>query len=320
MDGDFMQENSTNNTSQVASSEYIITLKFLVSIFCILSIAGSLLIIIAYIAFKETRTLARQLLVNLAVADFVTALANLVGLLTNFERFHLRDENYDHDQSKWISIYCTVQAFFAQFGTDSSILWTIVVTVYLLSAIVLKKHNITSKLLPFYYIISWGIPLVIMIWFAVVGFLGFEPNTTPGWCAIKSEPSYAVAVGYTAFVYIAFVILPIISVVIISYTRITVSQKPDRCMIKHLLIGINYLFSFQQRRAGYDPQVQSITRSIDLKLILIPLIFVGLRIWGVVVDLFTFQIGDAALKENFVHSIAGLILIVLKVQCSVIVD
>ncbi len=223
-DTDFFQDNSTNTTSYVSPPQYIIALKFFVSVFCIFSIGGSLLIIIAYIFFKETRTLARQLLVNLSVADLVTALANLVGLLTNFDRFKvLHDENYG--QSNWISIYCTVQAFFAQLGTDSSILWTIAIALYLMLAIVLGTPKIAAKLLPVYYIISWGIPMTVMIWFAVVGFLGFEPNTTPGWCAIKSNPSFAVAVGYTVFVYIAFLVLPCISVVITCYTKIMVSPN-----------------------------------------------------------------------------------------------
>lgn len=55
------------------------------------------------------------------------------------------------------------------------------------------------------------------------------------------------------------------------------------------------------------------TRSIDIKLTLIPIIFVILRIWGVVVDLLTFQIGDAVLTEKFERSIVGQILIILKV-------
>lgn len=209
--------NATNGTD---SSGYMDVLKSCISIFCVLSIAGSLLIIVAYLAFKETRTTARQLLMNLSIADLITALANLIGLLTNFGRFR------DISSNDSVSVYCVVQAFIAQFGADSSILWTIVIALYMLFAIVLRQQNIADKLLPVFYICSWGIPAVILIWFAVVGYLGFEPNTTPGWCSIKSEPSYAVVVGYTVFVYIAFLILPVISITISCYLKIIAVSLP----------------------------------------------------------------------------------------------
>ena len=211
--------NGTNaSTNVLAPPGYMVALRFFVSVFCILSIVGSLLIIYAYFAFKETRTLARQFLVNLSIADFITALANLIGLLTNFQRF-----GDDLDNNRWLSAYCTVQAFFAQFGTNSSILWTIAIAVYMFLAIVLIELNVADKRIPraLCYIVSWGVPAVVMVWFAAAGFLGFEPNTTPGWCGIKSDPPYAITVGYTAFVYTAFIVLPLISVTISCYMRIS---------------------------------------------------------------------------------------------------
>ncbi len=60
--------------------------------------------------------------------------------------------------------------------------------------------------------------------------------------------------------------------------------------------------------------MKSISKSADLKLVLIPLIFVLLRVWGVVVDIFTLQIPSVTLKDKFEQSVAGQIMIVLKVN------
>ena len=203
-----------NNVTRNSQYDHII-LKIAVSSSCVLSIIGSLLIIIAYFAFRDTRTTARQLLVNLSLADLTTALANFTGLLTDFGRFlGYQEDSHTHTG---IAVYCSIQAFFSQFGTNVSILWTIMIAVYMLIAIVFKKQRTADCLLPVYYIVSWGIPLGIMIWFGAVGFLGFEPNATPGWCSIKSEPTYAVYIGYLAFVYLAFLVLPVINTLIVCF-------------------------------------------------------------------------------------------------------
>lgn len=48
-----------------------------------LSILGSCAIILSYAAFEELRTTARQLLLNLSVADIILSLSFLLGLLQN---------------------------------------------------------------------------------------------------------------------------------------------------------------------------------------------------------------------------------------------
>ena len=48
-----------------------------------LSILGSCAIILSFAAFVELRTTARQLLLNLSIADIVLSLALLLGLLQN---------------------------------------------------------------------------------------------------------------------------------------------------------------------------------------------------------------------------------------------
>ena len=230
-----VNENISSVNQSATSDEYLVVLRLSIAVICILSIIGASLIIITYFAFKDVRTIARQLLVNLSIADLITALANLIGLLVNFEKYLNSNVIPKHEQNKGMEIFCIIQAFIAQFGTDVSILWTIVIALYMLIIVVFKKIDLAEKLVPAYYIICWGIPLIMMIWFAVVGYLGFEPDTTPGWCAIRSTLTsthgnvtvesivvYPVTIGYTGYVFFAFLVLPVLYIIIRCHVKILV--------------------------------------------------------------------------------------------------
>ncbi len=70
---------------------------------------------------------------------------------------------------KW---YCTTQAFFSVFGTDSSILWTIAVAIYMFVIVVPQKPAIAKALIPVFYIVCWGVPAAIAASLAATGLLG----------------------------------------------------------------------------------------------------------------------------------------------------
>ena len=58
---------------------------------------------------------------------------------------------------------CTAQAAFSVFGTESSILWTIAVAVYLF-VIAFSRWPIVAKLLvPVLHITCWGVPFIITV-------------------------------------------------------------------------------------------------------------------------------------------------------------
>ena len=54
-----------------------------VGVSCFLSIVGACAIVISYAAFPELRTLARQLLLNLSIADILLSFVYIWGLLQN---------------------------------------------------------------------------------------------------------------------------------------------------------------------------------------------------------------------------------------------
>ena len=160
--------NVTNATTRIpiGTADYILTVKIVVGTTCLLSILGASLIILTYVAFRDLRTVARQLLVNLSVADIVVAASHFVGLLTNYERFVYSNLRSD--------VWCSVQGAVTMYGTISSFLWTIAVALYMFTVIVMKRPEIAKKMVPVYYLVCWGVPIVFPVWFGVKRYLGFE--------------------------------------------------------------------------------------------------------------------------------------------------
>ena len=212
------------------SEEYLTALRVLVTVTCVSSIIGSGAIILTYLCFPDIRTLARQLLVNLSVADFTAALSILAGLFVFYDDFlkgGAVSEGYQRA--------CLTQAVFAVYATQSSVLWTIAIAVYMFAIIVLKKPSLGKKIVVVSYIVCWGIPLILTVWLAVAGFLGYETGATPGFCAIKgltgdsSSPDthrtavYPIVIGYEMWLYIAFIVLPILYIAIKCHIKVKVS-------------------------------------------------------------------------------------------------
>jgi G protein-coupled receptor 157 len=150
--------------------------------------------------------------------------------------------------------------------------------------------------------VSWGIPAVIVIWFSIANFFGLKHESTPGWCSIITTQNvtvgnatqrvnviYPVIVGYAVFVYLAFVILPVCYITIKCYIRI---------LIKRTLRGEEH---------------SSVEKIVDLKMIFIPLIFIILRIWSLVVDSVKYFSSEGT-QHAFSMSVIGQTLILAKVS------
>ena len=168
--------NSTANETWYPSHKpyFVLALKITVGTTCILSILGASLIILTYLAFRDLRTTARKLLVNLSVADIVVAASHFVGLFTNYERF-LYNGN-----SKSTDIRCSIQAAFTMYGSIASILWTIAVALYMFTVIVLRKPTTAKRTLPVYFLVCWGVPVAFTVSFGLKKYLGFEQSVDIG--------------------------------------------------------------------------------------------------------------------------------------------
>ena len=140
---------------------------------CILSALGAGLIIITYVAFKDLRTTARLLLVNLSVADIIVALSHFVGLQANYDRFI---DFEDCSVNNKTDDLCTTQGAVTMFGVLASFFWTTAVALYLLVVIVLQKPEAAKKLQFAFYPICWGVSAVMAVFYAVVGYISFEKS------------------------------------------------------------------------------------------------------------------------------------------------
>lgn len=207
-------------------------LRVVVGITCLLSLLGSLLIILSYILFKDLRTSARLILVHLSIADFGVAFSNLFGEFYRFDRHFNRTVmklSPHHVQS-----VCEAQAFAAHFFTISSVLWTMALAAFMYIVVTKLKNKVPNDnwFVRFSYLFCYGMPLLVSVWMVLTHKLGFSPFDTAGWCGSimhKLEPGtspsrhnmdYMTAVlGYDLWIVLTFVFIIVTYLSIHFYTR-----------------------------------------------------------------------------------------------------
>lgn len=156
-------------------------LRVAVGITCLLSLLGSLLIILSYILFKDLRTSARLILVHLSITDFGVAFSNLFGEFFGF------DHHFDWTAMKLsprVQSVCQAQAFAAHFFTISSVLWTMALAAFMYIVVTKLRNEVPNDnwFVRFFYLFCYGMPLLVCIWMVLTNRLGFSPFDTAGWC------------------------------------------------------------------------------------------------------------------------------------------
>ena len=155
----------------------------------IASMLGSSLIILTFVCWPDLRTVARAILVFLAIADFLTAAGYLLGsIIFLVDHYDYSNDYYYHSQPA----LCTLQSFITSTFIISSFIWTANLAVYLFVAITLKKIQLAKKLVLLFHITAWGIPLLICIPGAAFGILGQTGPTqgTVAWCWVSFDDTY----------------------------------------------------------------------------------------------------------------------------------
>ena len=203
-------------------------LRAVVGVSCCLSILGSLLIILSYILFKERRTRAREILLHISLMDLGVALANLIGLSVYFDQFYF--ESHDN-VTDYINGLCKTQAFFANYCTLSSILWTIALAGFLYFVITYHKTRIAIDFHRVSHIVCYALPLLVSLWLVFTNRLGYSPLDSSGWCTLISERKYAPLIvdyyatvfGNDLWVFVAMVTIPILYLSLRCHLSIQVS-------------------------------------------------------------------------------------------------
>ena len=243
MEEDYYEGFSFENFSVVVDSKEIffptktvqfqILLKVVVSVSCLLSIIGSIAIILSYAFFKEMRTLARHTLVCLSIADLLLNLSGFLGIVTEVSSL----EAALHSP---LGNWCKTQAAVLVFGTESSIMWTIGVAVYMFVLVVVqpKMQRWGLKLVVVLHFVCWGIPFILTLWLLLDGYLWYDSAATPGFCAIVGRSThdnvsagdeqpelYPIIVGYEIWLYITFIVLPALYVTLSYHVRTKVTMQ-----------------------------------------------------------------------------------------------
>lgn len=208
------------------------SVRAVVGITCILSMIGATLIVLSYILIKDIRTKAREILVNLSLMDFMAAAANFTGVVVNFDTYLLDPTHPNISDHKYhiMNNFCKSQAFFAMYGTISSVLWTICIAVYVFLRIMLDGHNIAQKAIYSCYALSYGIPLILSLWFILTGKLGYAPYGGSGWCSVivynsttKARLTMNLVFANDIWIYLTIILVPVIFISLKFYLRYEVS-------------------------------------------------------------------------------------------------
>lgn len=203
---------------------------------CSLSIIGVVIIVYTYVAFKRFRSKMREIVVHISLMDFTVALANLIGIAVNFES---RLYKYELPYNQLISVnqsdssfphtlnnLCITQAAFAVYGTICSVLWTTALTVYCYFVIIGEDMKRTRRISYSFYIICYGLPLIVIAWLAITSRIGYSPEGGGGWCSLIVENQrtfhndrFTVFLGYNLWMYLTFIVILTVTVSILTYLK-----------------------------------------------------------------------------------------------------
>ena len=170
------------------------SVRAVVGVTCILSMAGALLIIFYYARIKEIRTTTLKILLHLSILDFVVALGNSIGVFVNFDQYLFDHTNLSAQHYEVVNGACKAQAFVSVYGMISSTLWTNCMAAYIyfniISVQTMEKFAIVHAVVRPWstyalYGLNYGLPLLVCLWLLLTGKLGYSPYAGyHGWCSV----------------------------------------------------------------------------------------------------------------------------------------
>ncbi|XP_062821757.1 G-protein coupled receptor 157 [Anolis carolinensis] len=227
--------------------------RIVVLLSCALSFLGSGLLVGTHALWPELRTRPRQLLLYLSLADLLSAASYFYGVLMDF------------GSSSWD---CVAQGALSTFANTSSFFWTMAVAFYLYLTIVRGSHS-SAALLCFFHVVSWGVPLIITV--AAVGLkkIGYDASdVSVGWCWIdinSEDRVFWMLLAGKMWEILAYVTLPVFYLLIKKH-------------INRAHAALSEYRPILSRATDSQPR----TSVADKKLVLIPVIFIFLRIWSTI--------------------------------------
>ncbi|XP_034028104.1 G-protein coupled receptor 157 [Thalassophryne amazonica] len=237
-----------NHTVVYLSEQMVVLLS------CTLSFLGSSLIILTYILWSDLRTTPRSLLVCLSVSDWLSDVSYAYGV---WRVFHAD------------TLECVIQGAISTFANTSSFFWTVAIAVYLYVFIVRASRRTADSLLVCFHLVSWGVPLTITVAALCMNKIGYDASeVSVGWCWVRIHAADRVLwMLLTAKIweFLAYLILPVLYV-----------------LIRRHIHGAHAVLSEYHPILAGRPASNSFSAMADMKMTLIPIIFIALRIWSTV--------------------------------------
>ena len=212
-------------------------LRGLVITTCVLSLLGSLFIILVYSCCRSLRTVGKQMLVHISIMTAGLSLANLIGVLANFDQYFYGPNGEERFPMFPIRVSCDLESFFAVYFTSGAIMWTIGLSLFLYLKIV-HYGTSSASLCAQWTMLIWCyvLPIVLSLWKILTMRLGYSrsPFATEGWCGEKlaglhdrgpggSSNVYTTFIGYDIWMYTAYILIPTLSLATHLYIRSEVS-------------------------------------------------------------------------------------------------
>uniref|UniRef100_A0A3P8U3K7 G protein-coupled receptor 157 n=1 Tax=Amphiprion percula TaxID=161767 RepID=A0A3P8U3K7_AMPPE len=147
------------------------------------------------------------------------------------------------------SVDCVVQGAISTFANTSSFFWTVAIAVYLYIFIVRSSQRVADSLVLSFHFVSWGVPLAITIAAVCLNKIGYDAIHAPDrvlWMLLTGK----------IWEFLAYLTLPphLSHAALSEYRPILANRPPSH----------------------------SFSSMADMKLTLIPIIFIALRIWSTV--------------------------------------
>ncbi|XP_020950943.1 G-protein coupled receptor 157 [Sus scrofa] len=230
--------------------------RIVVLLSCVLSALGSGLLVATHALWPDLRSRARRLLLFLSLADLLSATSYFYGVLRDFE-----GPSWD----------CVLQGALSTFANTSSFFWTVAIALYLyLSIVRTVRGQGASRLFWAFHIVRWlGVPLAITMAAVALKKIGYDASdVSVGWCWINLEAEdYVLWMLLTGKLWemLAYIMLPLLYLLVrkhISRAHEALSEYRPTISETHQLRGRSSV--------------------ADKKLVLIPLIFICLRVWSTV--------------------------------------
>ena len=236
---------------------------------CILSFAGSLMIIVAYCLIPKLRKPARRLILWLSVADLGTTTVFMLNLTACSDC---------QNCSQTTQLFFTISGIF---WPVASCLWTDCIGLYIYGASTGKSWiNLTKRLFITFHLISWSIPLILGqmvfgLYFSDSYSVEFTSHYTGGWCWVDSlslQLSSKIVIETMSYGFMLFIH-------IVTYRRLQRMQRS-----KNLFHRSGRGHGGRGRDGGHRHHSESCKQSkiklLFIRLRLIPIIFLITRMPG----------------------------------------